>query len=82
MGILRKDVQEAQERWEKDPGHLDAYRIATLYAELGDVDRAFAWVDKCIEVRSTMLIWIYIGDTPFKHDARFAEVKRKMSVQN
>ena len=81
-GILKKDLQEALARWEKDHWHADASEIMWLYAKLGDMDKAFAWIDKCIELRSTVLIWIYIGDQLFQHDPRFAEVKRKMGVQN
>lgn len=81
-GIAKKDLQEALARWDKDHWHNDAFVIAMLYVELGDMNNAFAWIDKCIELRSTALIWIYIGDGPLQHDARFAEVKRKMRVQS
>jgi len=81
-GILKMDLQEALARWDKDHWHTDASTIEGLYADLGDLDNAFAWVDKCIELRSTILIWIYVGDNPLQHDPRFAEVKRKMGVQN
>jgi len=37
--------------------------------------------DKCIELRSTALMWIYVGD-PLQLDPRFAVVKRKIGVQN
>jgi TolB-like protein/DNA-binding winged helix-turn-helix (wHTH) protein/Tfp pilus assembly protein PilF len=81
-GILKKDLQEALARWDKAHWHNDAFAIAMLYVELGDMNNAFAWIDKCIELRSTALIWIYIGDGPLQHDPRFAEVKRKMGVKN
>jgi len=38
------------------------------------------WIDRCIELRSTVLIWVYIGDTAWRKDPRFAEVQRKMGV--
>jgi tetratricopeptide (TPR) repeat protein len=81
-GILKKDLQEALTRWEKDHWHNDAYLIATLYADLGEMSSAFAWIDKCMELRSTVLFWIYVGDNPLQHDPRFSEVKRKMGVKN
>jgi hypothetical protein len=43
---------------------------------------AFDWIDKAIELRSGMLIWLYVGDQPLRSDPRFAEVKRKMGIQN
>lgn len=79
-GVLNKELEAALKRWEKDHWHNDAYVIASLYAELGDMDNSFKWIDKCIELHSTMLIWFYVGDTAWRKDPRFAEVKRKMGV--
>ena len=81
-GVLMKDQQVALARWEKNHWHADAFEIAMRYADLGEDNQAFAWIDKAIELRSTTLIWIYIGDNPLKHDPRFAEVKRKMGILN
>lgn len=82
QGLKQKGLQEALARWEKDHWHVDAFSIAMFYEALGDMDHTFAWIDKCIEVRSTMLYWIYDGDNPLRKDPRFAEVKRKMGVQD
>jgi TolB-like protein/DNA-binding winged helix-turn-helix (wHTH) protein len=79
-GVLQRDIQSALKRWEKDHWHNDAFNLASLYAELGDMDTSFKWIDKCVELRSTVLIWIYIGDTAWLKDPRFAEVQRKMGV--
>jgi TolB-like protein/Tfp pilus assembly protein PilF len=81
-GVLLKDQQIARARWEKDHWHVDAFEIAMRYADLGDRDQAFAWIDKAIELRSTTLFWLYVGDNPLRSDPRFAEVKRKMGVRN
>jgi TolB-like protein/Tfp pilus assembly protein PilF len=81
-GILKRDLQKALARWDKGHWHNDAYVIAMLYGDLGDMNNAFAWIDRCIELRSTVLMWIYNGDNPLQHDPRFAEVKRKMGVRN
>jgi TolB-like protein/DNA-binding winged helix-turn-helix (wHTH) protein len=81
-GVLLKDQQVALARWEKDHWHRDAYEIAMRYCELGDLDQAFAWIDKAIQLRSTVLFWLYIGDNRLQHDPRFAEVKRKMGIKN
>lgn len=82
QGLEQKGLQEALARWEKDHWHVDAFSIAMFYEHLGDMDKTFAWIDKCIEVRSTMLYWIYDGDNPLRKDPRFAEVKRKMGIQD
>jgi adenylate cyclase len=79
-GVVQRDLQNALKRWEKDHWHDEAYKIASLYAELGDLDSSFKWVDQCVDLHSTALIWIYIGDTAWRKDPRFAEVQRKMGV--
>ena len=83
-GVLRKTLQEALGRWEKDHWHTDGFTIATTYASLREYDQAFAWIDKLIALRSTMLFWIYDTgrDDPLRKDPRFAEMKRKMSVKD
>jgi serine/threonine protein kinase/tetratricopeptide (TPR) repeat protein len=80
-GIVQNDLQASLANWEKDHWHADAFFVAMAYVELGDKDKAFAWIDKLIELRSTWLIWIYPGDPLLRDDPRFAEVKRKMGVQ-
>ena len=79
-GVLQREVNLALQRWEKSHWHNDAFVVAQLYAELGDMDSSFKWIDKCVELRSTVLIWIYVGDTAWRKDPRFAEVQRKMGV--
>jgi serine/threonine protein kinase/tetratricopeptide (TPR) repeat protein len=80
--ILRKDLQVQLHRWEKDHWHRDGWEIAMAYANLGENDEAFAWIEKLIELRCTMLFWLYDGDNPLRKDPRFAEVKRKMGIPN
>jgi hypothetical protein len=80
-GVLEKDLQAALARWEKNHWHTDAFTVATLYIKLGDKDKAFAWIDKLIELRCTWLIWIFPGDTLLRSDPRFDEVKRKIAAQ-
>jgi len=83
-GVLRKTLQETLGRWEKDHWHVDGFTIATTFADLEEYDQAFAWIDKLIALRSTMLFWIYDKgrDDPMRKDPRFAEMKRKMSVKD
>jgi eukaryotic-like serine/threonine-protein kinase len=80
-GVLQQDLQDLLKRWDKDHWHTDAYFIAMVYAGLDDLDHAFAWIDRAIELKSTWLMWLYIDDNPLRHDPRFAEVKRKMGVR-
>jgi eukaryotic-like serine/threonine-protein kinase len=81
-GVLRKDLQSTLEKWNKDHWHRDAVDIANTYALLGDMDTAFTWVYEAVEVRSTMLFWVLVGNTsPLKQDPRFEETKRKMGYR-
>lgn len=78
-GVLQIDLKDELESWTTLHWHLDASSIASLYAELGDTDRAFVWLNKAADLRSTMLFWIYVEQPQLVSDPRFAEVKRKMS---
>jgi hypothetical protein len=82
MGVVQMDLKAELAKWGKDHWHNDAFQIAMLYTELGKKDEAFAWIDKAIQLRSGMLIWLYVGDHPLRSDPRFAEVKRKMGIRN
>jgi tetratricopeptide (TPR) repeat protein len=81
-GIKEKQLAFILANWEKNHWHVTAYKIAMDYASLGDKDHAFAWIDKAIELRSGMLVWLYIGDDPLRSDPRFQEVKRRMGIAN
>jgi TolB-like protein/DNA-binding winged helix-turn-helix (wHTH) protein/Tfp pilus assembly protein PilF len=78
--VVQSDLNKGLISWEKSHWHTDAFAIAQMYAILGDMDNSFKWIDKCVEMRSTTLIWIYIGDSAWRKDPRFAEAQRKMGV--
>jgi hypothetical protein len=67
-------------RWEKNQWHVTAYSIAMTYASLGDKDNAFAWIYKAFQLRSGMLVRLYVGDNPLRSDARFLEVRSQMGI--
>jgi eukaryotic-like serine/threonine-protein kinase len=81
-GVLRKQLQNAIDRWNKDHWHQEAVDIANTYAQLGDMDNAYKWIDKAVEVRSTMLFWVLTGDSPLRKDPRFEEMKKKMGYRD
>jgi TolB-like protein/Tfp pilus assembly protein PilF len=80
-GVLQNDLQAHLANWKKDQWHADAYGIAMLYAQLGDRDKAYAWIERSIQLRSTILIWLYISSPPsLRSDLRFAQVRNEMGV--
>jgi hypothetical protein len=40
--------------------YVSSYRIAAVYAALGDRDRAFKWLDHAYEARDAWLIWLAV----------------------
>jgi TolB-like protein/predicted Ser/Thr protein kinase len=63
-------------------GHGSAYRIAALYADLGDKDQAFRWLDTAYQDRDWQLVGLnsdfYLD--PLRSDPRFAELVRKVGL--
>jgi eukaryotic-like serine/threonine-protein kinase len=80
QGALTKGIQtrKAQRR----AGYQSAYGIAQLYAELGDKDQAFMWLNTALQEHD----WYLIGlKTDFaldsiRADPRFAELVRKVGL--
>ena len=79
-GALTKATQVRQ--MQRRTGYFSAYNVATLYADLGDKDQAFRWLNTAYQERDTWLIGL---NTDFSLDAlrsdpRFAELVRKVGM--
>jgi len=59
-----------------------SYRIALIYAELGEKDQAFYWLDKAYEERYLWLIFLKVEPEldPLRGDPRFQDLLRKMNL--
>jgi TolB-like protein/Flp pilus assembly protein TadD len=83
-GVYEAGLQFALARWNKDHWHVDAYQIGVLHALLGQQDQTFEWFDKCLELRSGTMTWLYLGDFPWllklRADPRFTEIQRKVEA--
>jgi TolB-like protein/Tfp pilus assembly protein PilF len=83
-GVYRVLLRHRTASWDKDHWHFDAFRIAGLHAMLGEKNAAFDWLDKCVELRSGLMITVCNNYTwPWQEvraDPRFAEIKRKMTL--
>jgi len=62
--------------------YVDPAWIAFIYADLGDKDEAFAWLDKAYSEKSDLVGYIKtIGDLDFLHsDPRYAALLKKMGL--
>jgi serine/threonine protein kinase len=63
-------------------GYFSAYNIAVLYADLGDKDQAFRWLNTACHERDSSLEGLktdFLLD-PLRSDPRFAELVRKVGL--
>jgi eukaryotic-like serine/threonine-protein kinase len=79
-GALTKGIEARQAQ--RKTGYSSAYQIATLYADLGDKDQAFQWLNKAYQEREWLLVDLktdFLLD-PLRSDPRFAELVRKVGL--
>jgi serine/threonine protein kinase len=72
------ETRQAQRR----TGNSSAYWIAALYAELGDKDQAFRWLNSAYQERDSWLVGLKTNFQldPIRSDPRFAELVRKVGL--
>ena len=56
--------------------------IAAIYAALGDMDRAFEWLERAYELRSRSLVWLKVGHEfdPLRSEPRYQDLLRRMGL--
>jgi len=54
-GLDEQDLKWQLGEWQKDSWHFTTFEIAGCYARLGNKDQAFTWLNKGVELRSTIL---------------------------
>jgi len=64
-------------------GYVPPGIFVPIYAKLGDLDRAFGWLEKAYEVRSRSLVWIKVSHDfdALRGDPRYHEIVRRMGLQ-
>ncbi len=63
-------------------GYVSPFDIALIYTAIGDKDKAFAWLDKAVDERSTFLVyskWEPRLD-PLRSDPRFSELLTRIGL--
>jgi hypothetical protein len=79
-GALTKGIELRETQRKK--GYSSAYKIATLYADSGDNDQAFKWLNTAYQERDYNLLGLktdFLLD-PLRSDPRFVELVRKMGL--
>ncbi len=77
---LTKGIETRQAQ--RKTGYSSPYGIATLYAELGDKEQAFRWLNTAYQERDALLEGLktdFLLD-PLRSDPRFAELVRKVGL--
>jgi eukaryotic-like serine/threonine-protein kinase len=79
-GALAKGIETRQAQ--RNTSYWSAYTIASLYANLGDKDQAFRWLNTAYQERDANLLGLktdYLVD-PLRSDARFSALVRKVGL--
>jgi len=79
-GALTKGIQVRQVQ--RKAGYFSAYSIGCLYADLGEKDQAFRWLNTAYQERDVGLMGLktdFLLD-PLRSDPRFAELVRKVGL--
>jgi TolB-like protein/predicted Ser/Thr protein kinase len=79
-GALTKGIETRQAQ--RKNGYSSAYELAKLYADLGDKDQAFRWLNTAYQERDTGLINLktdFMFDQ-IRSDPRFAELLQKVGL--
>ena len=79
-GALTKGIESRQTQ--RKAGYYSAYMIATLYADLGDKDQAFRWLNTAYQEHDRLLVGSKADFPldPIRSDPRFAELVRKVGL--
>jgi serine/threonine protein kinase/tetratricopeptide (TPR) repeat protein len=79
-GALNKGIEARQAQ--RKTGYSSALKIAELYADLGDKDQAFRWLNTAYQERDPYLLGLktnFLFDL-IRSDPRFAELVRKVGL--
>jgi serine/threonine protein kinase/tetratricopeptide (TPR) repeat protein len=79
-GALTRGIETRQAQ--RKTGYSSACIIADLYADLGDKDQAFGWLDTARQERDYLLLGLKTDFSldPIRSDPRFAELVRKVGL--
>jgi len=73
------DLEELSKR-----RYVPPYNIALIYTGLGENDRAFEWLQKAYEERSSRLVWLKVVPEvdSLRADPRFQDLLRRVGLSD
>jgi serine/threonine protein kinase/TolB-like protein len=79
-GALRKAIEVSLAQRKNKTGYVSPYLIAMFYADLGDKDHAFEWLNIAYQEHDNFLAAVRTDFTmdPLRSDPRYAELLRKI----
>ena len=79
-GYWQKELEIANERLKQ--GRVGPHRMARIYTELGDKDRAFEWLEKAYEERDSLLVFLNAAPIfdSLRSDPRFASLVERIGL--
>lgn len=77
-----EEWMRASEAYQAAHGDMFVVPMAFTYSSLGDKDRAFAWLDKAVEQRNWMIIYLKRDNVwdPLRSDPRFSALLRRVGL--
>ena len=77
-GALTKGIET--NKAQRNTGYASAYHIAVLYADLGDKDQAFRWLNIAYQEHEWINLKTEVTFDSLRSDPRFAELVRKVGL--
>lgn len=74
-------ARELEQEWKKNPHETSAAWIASVYAALGDRDRAFEWLERALAAREVQIELFLPQPALFgaiRSDPRFDQLRQRM----
>ena len=71
---LEQDLEESKQELST------AFEVAEIFAQLGEKDQAFAWLERAYEERSFMMLYLKVAPNldPLRTDPRYADLLRRV----
>jgi hypothetical protein len=77
-----QEWMRAAEEYSRTHDDLPVVTMAFTYSSLGDKDRAFTWLEKAVEQRSWLILYLKRDNAwdPLRSDPRFASLLRRVGL--